>query len=690
MNPAIINTTNVQQFGFTATFDLENSKLILDIANLTVFNAGGSSNIQGVNFSVIDPSGIPLSVIDFPNVDIDPNDINSGNTTYEVQLTNSASQYGWYTITGVLREADSHNYSIEVQKNICMPKGIKNGLVPGKFENMADCTIPKISVVETTNMAYQSLSPIQVIKNGQFYYPAGTLSNLSFTYTPFDVIGSGKVYTGDYLVRNKTTALYDLGENVFVSIAYASTLKFTVNCNSNICDVLCCVQKLQSVVEKDPTSIQGRDAKMKLQEVSLPLLMALSMEKCGKNAGDIIEDISEKLNCSCNCDGSESVEPKAIFTSFDPITLQQGCATTVTQQEGNVWLIKTKHVTVSNSDYSDQAFIIQSNTTDCAVNYKVTVNKKQLATDILNAISVDGALRNVFNSLIAESGIDLSGIDGKCIVSGNNCTYRLVEDASIAAKLMLNIFIDGITYAAPNGLGIRNAAGIQAWLNGLNKGAFTVVYNTSTLPYTTVISTSDASHNIGVLAMTLDDEFVLRQMPKVCITLEQLLQQIIDYVCNISDAQVRLNQSYTLCYIDNQGNTKQTVIAQTNLNGPNHVSDLISAFINVYCTSITNLKTLIKIDCATIKSNFVATDDLIPTDGVLGTRNGKCGVWNQRDMAVAFLTYMTQTNDPVLIQQFCDLRNKCVVAVCNPVTYSEGELIEPCPGISTISGSFTN
>jgi len=99
---------------------------------------------------------------------------------------------------------------------------------------------------------------------------------------------------------------------------------------------------------------------------------------------------------------------------------------------------------------------------------------------------------------------------------------------------------------------------------------------------------------------------------------------------------------------------------------------------------------LMAINCSTIKNIFVATDAIKVDDALLGTRNGKCGMWSRADFARAFLEYMTTTNDEELINMFCELRNKCVTFVCSPVTFAEVELIEPCPGISTISGSFTN
>jgi hypothetical protein len=688
MNPASINTTNVLQFGYRAIFDLENARLILDIANLTIFKAGGETSIQGINFSVIDPSGIPISVVDFPNVDLSPDDIGDGVTTYNVQLSNSPSQYGWYIIKGVLREADGHEYSVEVSKEICIPKDIKKGIVPGKFEHLTDCTVPKLTILESTNLAYKGKEPETVYKDGKLYYPAGTLNPVSFTYTPFNIIGSGKVYTGDYTIRNKTTALYNLGDNVYVQITYGSTHKFTVNCNTNICDILCCIQKLQDVVTRDSTSLQGRDAKQKIDSVSMPLIIALSMEKCGKNAGDVIEEIAKTLNCSCNCDGSEYVEARPIITTFDPVELDGQCATTVVLVDG-VWVIKTKTVTISTTEV-DQSFVITPSETDCAINYSVKINKSVLAGAILSEIGNSPSLKNIFNSLIEDSGLDFSGLDGKCIIESSGCTYRLVEDASNAGKTVLNIFIDGVTYAAPTGLGVRNAAGIKTWLNSLGKGTFEVVYDITTNPVSTIITNSDTSHTIGTLVFIVNDEFVIRQFPKYCLNLEQVLQSLINYLCDISDNQVKLSQSYTICYIDNTGIVKQTAVPTTKTGGVNHITDLITAFINAYCISISNLKALIKVDCAAIKAVFVATDALKETDGVMGSRDGKCGMWTQRDMVVSFLNYMTQTNDQALIDQFCELRNKCVVAVCNPVTYSEGELIEPCPGISTISGSFTN
>lgn len=687
MNPAIINTTNVQQFGFKSIFDLENSKLTLDITSLTIFKPGGETAIVGINFEVRDPSGIFLSTIDFPSVDIDPG---TGQTTYEIPLTNSASKYGWYFIKGVLREANGTDYSIEVEKNICQPKGIKKGLVEGKLEAKADCTIPRILITEATNMAYLGSEPFSFVKDGKLYYPHGTLDPVTFTYTPLMVMGSGKVYTGDYTVRNKTTALYELGDYVYVQIAYGSTLKFNVNCTSNICDILCCMEKLQSVAAVSCNSVAGRDAQKKLQSVVVPLTLALAMQQCGKDVSESLDEISKKLDCNCNCDGSESVEPRPIITTFDPVVLDGECATDAFLEDG-VWKIKTKNITVVAGTPNDPAFKVSSVITDCNVTFTITLNKAALAGDILNEIKNSATLKNLFNSLIIESGLDLSALDGKCIFDTTSCQYNLIEDAADAAKLVSSVVIDGQNFNAPNGLGITNALGIKNWLDSLSFGSWNIYYDSSTTPRTTVFGYSSTEYSVSTMTFTLGENEIIKQFSKNCGGLLEILQAIFDYLCGLDDTQVKLSQSYTLCFVDNQGVIQQTTVSTTNSQGqPNSINTLLNKAFEVMCISFANLKNIIQVNCAVIKQVFVANDAIISTDGVYGTRNGKCGLWTISDLATQVVKHLLTTNDTALIEDFCAVRNRCVAATCNPITYAEVELIEACPAVTTINGQFTS
>lgn len=685
MNPSIINTANVLQFGFTATFDLENSQLIFDISTLTIFKSGGAANVQGINFQVVDPSGSYLSTIDFPNVDINPAD---GQTSYAVGLTSSASQFGYYNIMGVLREQNGQDYTIvQPAINICRPPNQVNGAVPGVFQEIIDCSLPTVGATELTNMTYLSKAPISIEKNGMFYYPQGTLEPVAFSYTPFQVFGSGKVYTGDYTVRNKSRATYDLGNQFFVIVTYATSFKFTVNCTSNLCNILCCIQQLQQLVSEDCGSVAAGNARKKLDEVTIPLVMALTMEKCGTNAGQLVDSIAQTLGCDCNCDG-QLVEPKPIYTTFDPVVLNGQCATTAFLDANGIWQIKTRTISVVKEDPSLTALTITSKETDCNVAWEIGLNENILTGDILNIIKNSPEYRSILNSLIEIPGLDLTSIGANCVVDLSKNNYTMVTDASTVGRMVTNIVIDGTIFLAPAGINVTNATGIANWLNSLNKGVWTVTYDSGTSPATTVISTLNNTSTISTMAFTLNGATSAQQFSKSGITVTNMFKAIIDYLCGLSENKIKLGTSYIICSLQPNGEIKQEQVTPTD---GKTLADLFTMFAASFCSSLQNIKQLAGITCQAVQGLFINQNQpIMPTDVLYGTRNKMCGAWSIEDTVRAVYSFLNTTNKQDIIDLLCQVNSRCVLPTCAPVQFMTIELIEPCPGVSSITGSFTS
>ena len=62
-----INSANIIQFGFKATFNLASRTVIFDTSTLTQYTAGGIGNVQGISFFLQDQDGVILTNIDFTN-----------------------------------------------------------------------------------------------------------------------------------------------------------------------------------------------------------------------------------------------------------------------------------------------------------------------------------------------------------------------------------------------------------------------------------------------------------------------------------------------------------------------------------------------------------------------------------------------------------------------------------------------
>lgn len=687
-NPSFINTANVKQFGFKTDFFLEDKKIKFDIAGHTIFNAGGANLVQGINFEVIDPSGILLSVIDFPNKDIDP----ATQTTYEVILPNGFSQFGWYFIKGVIKEQDGQEYSVELRKNICKPKEFKNGVVDGSFDAIANCEVPKLTISETTDMSYAGLSPLYVSKNGVLYYPKGTLNDVPFTFTPFEINGNGKVYTGSYTIRNKTIATYDLQDLVYVHVSYNTSKEFDVNCNSSLCKILCCVEKLYDSYHNDCKSEKGKDAKQKLDKIAMPLIVAALKEKCGQGAGDEIAEIEKVIGCDCGC-GSESVEPKPLMGNSNgsqSINMSGACATTVTPTVSGSTVsyeVKTKLVSIDKSVPSDASFAIEKVEDNCNIIYKIKFDYKNLSTTILNTIKNDSQLTNLFNSIVnVSTGIDLNGIDGKCIINIGSCDYSLSIVTGIVAVYIKNIVIDGVTYTAPSGLASDDDIAISNWLNALGLGVFNVFFDSNT--FTTVITSPSNPRSISTMLTEIgavNPTLSTNLFSKSCKGLKQILQAIINYLCELSTKQIKLGDNLILCRLKDDG-----TIEQVPFSSDKTLYEFLQSQSQTFCKLLDTVTQLTGIDCKKIKSLFPESSKKITdVDFVLGTKEGDCARISYLEMADIIIHKVFE--DSVLHQYICTQIQGCGQPVCSPVnniTVSVDTGIA-CTQLSNINGSVS-
>ncbi len=662
-NPININSANILTFGFTSQFDLLAKTLTFDISVLTVFNGSGISAVGGICFGVIDPSGLSISDIDFGNPSIVP----ANESTYVVDLVNGFAVFGWYTITGVIQDADGKQYTITIRKEICQPLGlVKNSYVPAVFSVDADCQLPQVTFSEQTPLTYRGLSPDSVTKAGILSYPANTLANLNFTETPFAIGGSNNVYTGRYMLNNVTTAIYDLQDNVFLAITYKLiNFEYVVNCTSSLTTIICCLEDLINSYNNDPYSSTGKAIKAKLDKVAFTFQLALIKEKSGKDASDEVAELSDVLGCDCDC-GSAAIEPQPIInggTVINNINIVGANAAVVTPStSGNTttYTVGVKNINVVNQA-NDTSFTINKVTTGSAITFNILFNNVALATNILNTIQGDEDLINLLNSIIDASGagIDLSGLNGGCIITMNDCNYTLIEPNNIP-KTVVSIVIGGTTYNAPNGLLLTNTASIANWLNGLALGTFTASVDSGT--GNVVIASAGNPNLITFFNLSTTAGPLVRQFSRSCVGLVDFLNAVVTYICTLDATKVAFGVTGKFYpSFDSNGNVVYTAVSQTAA-----VSDLLSNILTAQATLFNSIKS-IALTCASIQALFKpSTATIIDSDGLLGTKNAACAKVSYDELAGIILTKIAANSD--WQSNLCALVANCTAPSCPPVT----------------------
>lgn len=535
MNPTIINTVNVQQFGFAGEFNLLTKKLILSVADMSVFNPSGATNLTSIVFNVTDPIGYHF----------DPVTVNlSTLAAVEIALGSNIS-FGYWKISAVLTEQDGRVYTVEVDKQICIPEAWDGKTSKGEFEINVNCNTAKATVYDKTKYSYAKTEAIAKIYTGKLFYPDNILNETTITFTPFQVGGASGLYSGIYRINNVTLALYAIGDAISVSIPYKTIYDQEVECTNSLRNVLCCIEEAYSTVAANGNNTIGSSMQGKLNLITPTLMVAIMKDQNGKNVAEEVKTIRKILSCDCGCNKNEFVE-RSLIGGADNVTVVGANATTVTpltSGDNIEYTVSSKLVSVVKSNLSDTAITISKTENSGTIVYAIGLNYAVISNTILTTIKGDTTLTQLFNEIVATSNSNsLSGLDGSCIIDLTKCDYLLSETAG--SKIFKSILIGGQNFNAPGGMALSNAGAIASYLNGLGKGTFTVGFDSGTGK--TTISAVQNVNVISTITITSSGTDSTIAFSKTCTTLVEILQGIIDYICAINADQVDLKNNITL------------------------------------------------------------------------------------------------------------------------------------------------
>lgn len=626
-----VGSANIDVFKFSATFDIYSRRVTFNITPTSYTGSSGNGifSVLGASFSLEDQQGVVLSTIDFS----DPTKYIVPSVNQELVIDLSSLPYPFlfqtYKISGAIKDASGTVYTtVPVYRQICQPVNLnESGYVPGIFQIIANCPDNVLSIKEVTNLDYNNLTPDGApTKTGTLSYPTGTISSVPFTGTPFD---NNVVYTGEYRIVCNTVGLYDFGDDIYVQVTYVTNNVFNVTCQNKIADLVCCMVELQTTYLKNCNNAIGKNAQQQLNDIVVPFMLGLTKEINGQDASAEADLIRKTLKCDC---GATSVRQNE-FTPINPavtsivITGVGGTVVATPTVNGNTktYPIASNVYQVVKGNTGDLAFTISLDTSvQYMVKYKITFNYEQMASYILTAIAANPTLVAQLNSIISAAGnVDISGLNGKCVIDLSKINYVLSQNITGATKITaLNTNI--ATYTAPANLMASSASTVQAWLNGLGLGTFTVIVAANVL---TILSLNNTS-SLTTLSLSAPDLTIPFQSTNA--TLVSVLQAVIDYLCQLTALQSQLGAGLTLWQIDYNGvptsqgftlNQSQAVFNQ----------GIADSIYNI----VQRIYLLTGITCAKIKSVFPdnPSGSFGSSDRVYGTLNGSCAALTDQQIA---------------------------------------------------------
>lgn len=654
-----VNSANISIFKVGLEFDIYNRKATFqDLSTYSGSSGSGRFNVLGISFLLKDQAGITLATIDF--ADASKYIVPGSASEFEIDLSSLPYQFLFqtYLIQAAIKDANgSIYYTPEVYKKICQPSNMDDqGYVPGIFQVSANCPDSQLVIKDLTPYVYNNKSADLVTKTGTLNYPTGTISAVSFTGTPF---ANDVIYSGEYRVNCTSVASYDLEDDVTVMVTYLTANTFPITCTNKIADLICCMVELQTTYLKNCNTATGKAAQQKLNEVVLPFMLGLTKEINGQDASIEAALIRKTLNCNCGATSLRQNESNPINPSVTNIVLTGVGGTTVAAGpitgSTKTYAITSSVYRVSKGNTGDLAFTIdQDSSVTNVMNYKITFNYNTLASYVLTAIAGDQNLIAILNSLItATGGVSLSGLDGKCIVDLTTKNYLLTQNVNAGTQVSkIN------TASASYNVNISTSApaSIQTLLNGLGIGSFTVQLNGN------VFSILSLANTFNLTSVEFTNPAATVPFQGTNVTLVNVLQEIIDYLCELTSAQMTLGTVVTLWLLDYNGIPYSTSFTA----GQNQ-----QAYNQGVANSIYNIvkwiSNLTGLTCAKIKTIFVDAPNTAfdSNDRIYGTLGGSCAGLSGKQIAMLVINAINSNAD--VKASFCAI--DCTVpGVCPDVS----------------------
>ncbi len=588
-----------------------------------------------------------------------------------------------YSFQVLAIDSNGNEYAAPIQSaTICRPNGnlptSKNTFGKGEVLVQVKCDQARIYFQDITNTSYRGLSGeigSSVLRVNFPMDDTGVVpspfvgGNFSTAMVPITYSGKGYqfLYTSIYQ--------YELEEDTFVRIKYLLSDTFGVFCNIDLMPLLCEYQKLIASIETGSCNdVEDANRKLMLINPKFSLVvMGMLQPLTGIDVPTLIREIEEIGGFPCDCCNAPTGITPPGSSAFDGYTFSvvplggdiNG------QVVANGFNIQIELADVSyifkicdTSPTETTAFkVIPTTSVDgYTKTYCLQVDVTQLSEDILNTIADNSALVNLFNSIVqSQAGNFNIVVDGGCIfTSSSTCDYEFTLSnipVSVTYALLTGIKIGSTPIPLSLSFNLTNLPSLQAYLNGLGLGTFVV---TNPSGQTVLITSATNVNDIQQLNYQISATAFQAALSKDCtgyvpVSANYVIQQIINYLCTITDAKIITAAEYQICYISatTQAKTIQVIPAGTDL------SAFITSLLAKECTTIDYIMSITATTCAAILAKFPVNNvaAMQPNDVFLVTKAGGCSQVNPIEAFLTLLTY-GQSNVDVLAA-FCNMVNLC-------------------------------
>jgi hypothetical protein len=602
-----------------------------------------------------------------------------------------------YSMTLYVKDSAGNIFSLTKTATICRPTGntqlSKNPYGVATLDLQVKCEEARIFFQDTTNRTYRGLEGTRLTSTLKVVYPIDETGNIPdpFVGANFSTAMVPISYSNDsYQYVQDTVYDYEFDELVHIRIRYQSrqkngtaAVRFAVLCNIDLCPLVCEVTRLVDSIEQG-TCADADEARRKLTLINPKLMLAQIGKQeplCGVDVAKLIEEIKEigGFTCDC-CDAPTGIIPTTASVidgyTFEIVPVCGDIDGTITVNGTNIQFnLQDKSYVFEVDTDSPQditAFSVVPETNGCTKTYKLQVDGSLLAEELLNIISVDGNLVNLFNSIVLNGGNAFNlTVDGGCIFSSTStCDYSLTLSnipINTTFALMSSIKIGATVHSLSFAFNLTNLAALQTYLNGLGFGTFAV---SNPSGQDVLIASTANANDIQNLIYKISSTSYQAALQKDCtgyvaIDANEVVQNIVNYLCDIDDTQVVTSQEYVINYIDSNGVERTTTITAGST-----LADLIEAIINANNQNVDNLGATASVTCDSLKTIFTtSTSAITGNDFAFITKGG--GICARGSFLDIFNFMLTAGRTNATTKElFCEFVSDCGAGLtCEPYSY---------------------
>ena len=674
----IVNSPDITNLQVQVTFDISGVQPVLNLVNLS---AGANLANVSYAFVAISPSGTYIH-----NGDISQPDI-TGIWASQIlsdkwarpfnQIEWSGAPYQFYVIA---KDSVGNTYQTSPQTaSIVHPYGntklSKNtfGLASSIVE--VKCNDARVFFQDTTNATYKGLSGDLIASTLRVIYPMDETANIP---PPFQIANYSTALvpitysSPNYQFLQNSIYDYDFGNDTFVRIKYQLLRTFGVWCNIDLQPLTCEINKLIENVESGNCSDAVSDSK-KLQLVIAKLaLVQIGISQplaIGNNSiYDLVEEIKAIGGWDCDC----CVANSGIIPSTASIV--DGYSFSVNAEGGDVRGTFTTTGSNIQLNIADTSYIVtvdQSSPSIAAAAfsfiptvsgdgytkyYKLTIADVSLSRAILQTIGNDPYSLNYLNSLITGQSQNFELlVDGSCVFDSNiSCDYEfglanIPETGSYAriTSIKSGNNVQSLSFSF-NQSNLTGSNSLQSFLNSLGLGFFSVSYigsgNVSIISNTNTFDLSSISYSIAGTTYQAS-------LSKTCtgytpMAANEVVQNIIDYLCGLSDSEVVTSQSYQVVSIDK---TTGAQVTQT-VDGGTALNSLISTILAAGTQTVQYVLGLGDVNCQSVQALYPASKNVLQSnDSLNGTKGGQCAKVYPMELFLMQLQTLCTTKDATIL-----------------------------------------